>query len=99
MRGGRSRRPRPRRVCGGGRPRRAAAVEPIVRAIEAAPTRGVLLLDSYGGAINRVPKAATAFVHRDLLYSLQEIAQWKPGSSTARVAANRKWLRDLHAAF
>ena len=78
------------------RPLSAAARRTIVRAIERAPGSGSLLLDSYGGVINRVPKAATAFVHRDSLCSLQYLAYWSaPGQATANIA----WLRSFHAAM
>lgn len=73
-----------------------AALRTIVRAIERAPARGLLLMDSYGGALNRVPKGATAFVHRDSLCSLQYLAYWDaPGLA----APNLDWLRSFHAAM
>jgi len=53
---------------------------------------GSILMDAYGGAINRVPKDATAFVHRDQLFSLQYVA----ASSSA---ADADWLRGLRAAM
>jgi FAD/FMN-containing dehydrogenase len=78
------------------RPLPAAARRTIVRAIERAPGSGSLLLDSYGGAINRVPKGATAFVHRDSLCSLQYLAYW---GSPGQAAANVVWLRSFYAAM
>ena len=57
---------------------------------------GGLLLDSYGGAINRVAADATAFVHRNALCSGQYIAHWSK-SSTA--AAAKAWLVAFYAAM
>ena len=79
------------------RPLSAAGIRAFVRGVEAR-SRGPagatsLLLDSYGGALNRVPKAATAFVHRDALFSCQELVTW---SGAAGAAANLAWLRAFH---
>jgi hypothetical protein len=51
-----------------------------------------VLLDPYGGALNRVAPDATAFVHRDQLYSAQMLAYW--GSAGEGAAANA-WLDGL----
>jgi len=52
---------------------------------------GALLIDAYGGAINRVKPGATAFVHRDVLASIQYYA----GGAGARawVDASRAGLK------
>jgi FAD/FMN-containing dehydrogenase len=78
------------------RPFPAAALQAIVAAIERAPGGGSLLLDSYGGALNRVPKTATAFVHRDSIHSCQYLAFW---SGAAQAGANLAWLRAFYAAM
>jgi FAD/FMN-containing dehydrogenase len=82
------------------KPLSPAAIGTITSALEAratsVPGSGVLILDSYGGAINRVPKGATAFAHRDALFSFQYLAFW--GSPTV-TQPNLKWLRDFHKAM
>ena len=53
---------------------------------------GAILMDAYGGAINRVPKAVTAFVHRDQLFSLQY-------TTDDASAADANWLRSFRASM
>ena len=76
-----------------------AAIATLLAALEANQLdrslgKGELLFDAYGGAINRVPAAATAFVHRNALFSIQYFSTW--ASSGAR---NLRWIRDLYAAM
>lgn len=78
------------------RPLPVAAISTILQAIPRAPVRGSLLLDSYGGALNRVPKGATAFVHRDSLCSLQYLSAWDNPSDAA---ASISWIRTFYAAM
>ena len=52
---------------------------------------GMLILDAYGGALNRPRPGATAFVHRDARYSIQYLAYHDDGG-----AASRGWLRRMH---
>jgi FAD/FMN-containing dehydrogenase len=85
------------------KPLSAHAVDVLVRHMEArragGPGRGIVLLDSYGGAINRVEPSATAFVHRDALFSLQYLAYWEAADPPTVAAANIRWLRKVHMAM
>jgi len=60
-----------------------------VAARQGQPGSGSILFDSYGGAINRVAPAATAFVHREALFCIQYL-DYGGGPS---------WLRGVHAAM
>jgi len=75
-------------------------INAMIRQIEARITTGsgsgIILLDSYGGAINRVKKDATAFVHRNALFSMQYLAYWEP---SAAAEPNLRWLRNFYAAM
>jgi len=75
-------------------------INAMIRQIEARITTGtgsgIILLDSYGGAINRVKKDATAFVHRDALFSMQYLAYW---DASAAAEPNLLWLRNFYAAM
>ncbi len=57
---------------------------------------GAAILDSYGGAINRVAPGATAFVHRRELFSIQYYAAI---ANAAGDAAALAWLRGFRAAM
>jgi hypothetical protein len=78
----------------------AAGIDALIHQLETRRTTGsgsgIVLLDSWGGAINRVPKSRTAFVHRNALFSLQYLAYWDPASPAA---PNVAWLRRCHAAL
>ena len=57
---------------------------------------GAAILDSYGGAINRVAPGATAFVHRRELFSIQYYASI---ANAAGDASALTWLRGFRAAM
>jgi FAD/FMN-containing dehydrogenase len=59
------------------KPLPAAARQTLVQGAEArlnSSGHGAILFDSYGGAINRVKPAATAFVHRNVLFCIQYLS-------------------------
>jgi FAD/FMN-containing dehydrogenase len=57
---------------------------------------GALLLDAYGGALNRPAADATAFVHRDMLFSLQYLAYFSGGTAGR---ASRRWINGTWQAL
>ncbi len=59
---------------------------------QSAGGQGAVGIDAYGGAINRVGPAATAFVHRSELASAQYNVPFDPGTPTAQLVASQAWL-------
>lgn len=85
------------------KPLPAKGIQDLIAAVEKRQQdpsliRGGTSFDAYGGAINRVAPAATAFVHRSPLAVLQHTATWTESASAAVVAANRRSLADLQTA-
>ena len=56
---------------------------------------GALLLDAYGGAYNRPAPDDTAFVHRDMLFSLQYVAYFGAGAG----GPSRAWIEGVWKAL
>jgi len=58
-----------------------------------------LAMFAWGGALNRVKPAATAFVHRDASWLFVVGASWSQKDVPARVASNLRWLERLSDAL
>jgi len=58
---------------------------------------GAIAFDAYGGALNRLAKDATAFVHRDKLAGVQATSSWSPYASEQQIATGTSWLSWLAA--
>ena len=74
---------------------RATMITWIERRQRAGGGSGALILDAYGGAYNRPAADATAFVHRDMLFSLQYGAYFSGGGGPA---AN-SWINGVWRAL
>ncbi|MFD8985229.1 BBE domain-containing protein, partial [Streptomyces sp. NPDC059564] len=73
-------------------------VEAVRRYAREAPRGGlgVVQFDGVcGGALNRVPAAETAFVHRDSAFLGQYLVYWPASAPGAEVARHRAWLDGL----
>ena len=53
---------------------------------------GGIAFDALGGAVNRVKPGATAFVHRDALFSAQYTTDWANGAASAGISNQYTWL-------
>jgi FAD/FMN-containing dehydrogenase len=60
---------------------------------------GGVAFDALGGAVGGVARDATAFPHRDAVFSAQYTAAWQVPDPRATVSANLAWLRAFHAAM
>ena len=58
--------------------------------LDAAAQGATLILDSYGGAISRVPPGATAFVHRNVRFSVQILSYAAIPVASSRVRRARQ---------
>jgi FAD/FMN-containing dehydrogenase len=70
-----------------------AGVTALQRVAGAAGGVGGIALDALGGAVNRVKPGATAFVHRNALFSAQYTTGWTVGARTAGINNQHAWLR------
>ncbi len=83
-----------------GRPLNGAGTDVLLRAVERWPGShnedgaGAALFAS-GGAINRVPAGATAFVHRDAFAVLATETEWTPQDSPRAIARGVAWIEQL----
>jgi FAD/FMN-containing dehydrogenase len=56
---------------------------------------GGIVIDAFGGVINRVSPNATAFVHRNALFSAQYTASWDANDDASIATANHSWLTSM----
>jgi hypothetical protein len=74
-----------------------AAITTLLSGLEASQTStslggAALIFDASGGAINRLPAGATAFVHRNALFSIQYFSSW-----LGTGVGDLQWNRGLYA--
>ncbi len=85
------------------RPLNKAGISALLGGIErlrhirgAAGGAGSIAFDALGGAVNRVPAQATAFVHRDALFGAQYYTSWRwPGTAAGR-ASQHSWITSYY---
>lgn len=77
----------------------AALISAITARSQSAPNGGGIGLDALGGAINRVAPDATAFVHRQDLFSVQYTTSFSVGDTAQSIAASQNWLNQTWQAM
>jgi FAD/FMN-containing dehydrogenase len=84
------------------RPFNDAGVAALIAGIDtrqASRSQGAAGFDAYGGAINRVPAAATAFVHRSAIASAQYNVPFAPGTPAEELAVSQQWLDSWYGSL
>ncbi|MFI9812684.1 FAD-binding oxidoreductase [Saccharothrix variisporea] len=86
------------------RPLPDAGIETMLALVDAwpgsgNPDGGGAALFSWGGAINRVGAADTAFPHRDAMFLLSLDTSWVTADAPATVRRNLDWLAELREAL
>nr|HET6901341.1 FAD-binding oxidoreductase [Ktedonobacteraceae bacterium] len=78
-----------------------AALVNAITACQTSPTLGLggIGIDAFGGAINRVAADATAFVHRNALFSIQYAATWNANDPASIAEENHRWLLGMWQAM
>ena len=81
------------------RPLSDAAIATLLSGLETSQAStslgsAALIFDAYGGAINRVHSAETAFVHRRELFSIQYLSSWLGDGRE-----DLSWVRKLYASM
>lgn len=75
----------------------AAAADALIERFPSVPSpRSFFVFQQVGGAISRVPAAATAYPNRDAAYDSFPVSIW---SDPAADAANIAWAREMYAAL
>jgi FAD/FMN-containing dehydrogenase len=77
-----------------------AGVDAVLAGIERRQPEGGpggIVLDSWGGAINRVAPGDTAFVHRKALASAQYAAVYPEGAAADDIEGARNWMSNWYA--
>jgi FAD/FMN-containing dehydrogenase len=81
------------------KPLSSSGIQTLIQRIEQRQKQdagtGVVILDSYGGAINHVSPTATAFAHRKMLFGLQYGAYWKGSDGNAGI----QWVKNFRQAM
>ncbi len=77
-----------------------SGVQAVLAGIEERQSQGgpgAVAYDSWGGAINRVPANATAFVHRKAVASAQYDASFSEGVASGTLQQAQAWLNSWYA--
>jgi FAD/FMN-containing dehydrogenase len=76
-----------------------AGIVALQRVKGAAGGVGGIAFDALGGAVNRVAPTATAFVHRNALFSAQYTTDWTNGAGSTGINNQHTWLRNYWASL